>query len=225
MPSRTAGPVRLTALVLLLAGCDLVGSTSGGDDGTGGGVGAGGGDPGERPTAIDPGLRECGTGDDELQLADVDLTRASWDLPAGFVESTAFHEDNPVESLHSAWYAVPTALPDPALNVVQVVVYTGLDWGEDADECGRVPLSAVEERLALYREEIGADPLSEAEMTTVAGQPAITQDIGLSRYSYEGYWLFSPTQLLHVYCQWTAPTTRETVLAGCAPLVQSVRLG
>lgn len=179
------------------------------------------------PTEIPSWLLECGADkdgetDESLQLADLDLTRATWATPSGYVEVTTYIEDNPVETIHSTWYAEPTDPPMETLNVIQVVIYTGIDWGDLADDCGRVPLEAVEEKLAEYREQIGAQPLSEATMTEVDGHPAIQQDIGLSEYSYTGYWLFSTDQLLHVYCQWTSEANRPVIERGCDDLVASV---
>lgn len=187
------------------------------------------------PTEIPSWLLECGSDEpskggeeddeDSLQLADLDLTSATWSTPSGYTVVSTYVEDNPVEEVHSTWYAEPTDPALPTLNVAQVVIYVGLDWGDLADGCGRVPLEAVEEQLAEYRDHIGAQPLTEATMTEVAGYPAIAQDIGLDRYSYTGYWLFSQTQLLHVYCQWTEDSYRSTLVAGCDELVASVRVG
>jgi hypothetical protein len=231
VPSRTvaAAVAVLLAGLLTVGGCGL----ADGDDEPGAG--------GERttpepdrsatmPTEVPSWLLECGAEDDkerdtELQLAAIDLTTATWSMPAGFTASTSYVEDNPVEALHSTWYAVPTQPAQPTLNVIQVVIYTGLDWDGLADGCGRVPLAAIEEKLAQYREQIGAEPLGEAEMTTLAGHPAIHQDIGLSRYSYTGWWLFSETQLLHLYCQWTPDGDRAVIERGCDDLVSSLQVG
>src|SRR5699024_7108448 len=98
---------------------------------------------------------ECGQDqpeDDELQLADVDLSTATWSMPDGFEESFIYVEDNEVAEVATNWYAVPTEPELPLLNVLNVVLYTGLDWGDLADSCGRVPLEAVKEQLAGYRE-------------------------------------------------------------------------
>ncbi len=213
-------------LVLALSGC---GASGGGDeapsaDGAAAGVAGG---SGEGPT-IPSQLLECGEKEadpGELQLADVDLTTATWSMPDGFEESFIYREDNPVEEIATTWYAIPTDPPLPVRNVLNVVLYTGLDWGDLADACGRVPLTAVQEQLARYREHIGAEALDEAEMTEVAGLPAITQHIGLAEYDYVGYWLFSQTQLLHIYCQWTDEANREVIEPACTPLVDSVQVG
>ncbi|HIZ37584.1 MAG TPA: hypothetical protein H9815_17545 [Candidatus Ruania gallistercoris] len=228
--SRRAGmSVLAGAAALALSGCGLLG---GGTEESTSTASATSGDA-DSPEAsgdrtIPPQLLECGQdrpADDELQLADVDLGTATWSMPEGFEESFSYVEDNPVEEIATTWYAVPTDPELPSLNVLNVVVYTGLDWEGLADACGRVPLEAVEEQLGRYRDQIGAEPLDEAEMTEVAGMPAITQRIGLSEYSYLGYWLFSETQLLHAYCQWTDESAREVIEPACQPLVESVSVG
>lgn len=181
------------------------------------------------PTEIPSWLLECGEEDgkdgdrdESLQLTTLDLTAATWSMPTGFGEASGYSEDNPVETLHSEWIVEPLDPPLPSLNVVNVVIYTGVDWGDLADGCGRVPLSAVEEKLARYREQIGAQPITEAQMIELAGLPAIQQDIGLARYSYTGYWLFTETQLLHLYCQWTDPSYQPTIVAGCDEVAASL---
>lgn len=180
------------------------------------------------PTEIPSWLLECGNDDDKrdetLQLTALDLTAATWSLPAGFQLASGYVEDNPVETLYSEWVAEPTDPPLPGLNVINVVIYTDVDWGDVADGCGRVPLEAVEEKLARYRDQIGAEPLSDAEMTELAGLPAIGQDIGLASYSYTGYWLFSESQLLHLYCQWTDPGYEAAIVSGCDALAASVQV-
>ncbi len=186
-------------------------------------------DSGEQAT-LSPEFLECGSPqdldeDDGLMLAEVDLTAATWATPEGFRETSRYFEDNPVENLVTLWVAEPAA--DPVrLNVVNTVLYDGLDWGDAADPCGRVPIEAVEERLAGYRDQIGATPIDDAEMLLVDGHPAITQRIELTEYSYVGYWLFSPTQLLHVYCQWTTnPGQQDQIEAACSELIDSVSVG
>ena len=225
-----AASLTVTASLALLAGCAIPGfGDDGTDDPTAGGTPPGPDESATMPTEIPSWLLECGSDDkdrdEELQLADLDLTTATWAMPAGFEVSTGYHEDNPVETIHSTWYAVPTNPPQPTLNVIQVVIYTGIDWGDLADDCGRVPLEAVEEKLARYRDHIGAEPLTDAEMTTLAGHPAIHQDIGLSRYSYTGWWLFSEDQMLHLYCQWTPDGDRAVIERGCDDLVASLQVG
>lgn len=225
---RRVGGVLLAAVLsstLALSGCTMLGGEEGGSPaGDGSEESGGAAGSGDHPT-IPSQLLECGEKEsdpDELQLAEVDLSSATWSMPEGFEESFLYVEDNPVEEVDTTWYAVPTEPELPTLNVLNVVLYTGLDWGDLADACDRVPLEAVEEQLARYREHIDAEPLDEAEMTEVAGMPAITQQIGLADYSYVGYWLFSQTQLLHVYCQWTDEAAREVIEPACTPLVESV---
>jgi hypothetical protein len=222
--------VAAVTLLVLLAGCSRPG-LGGADPGVEP-ASAGPDEPATMPTEIPSWLLECGADKpgrgepaDDLQLADLDLTQARWSTPSGFAVTDGYVEDNPVETVYSTWYAEPTDPPMETLNVLQVVIYTGIDWGDLADDCGRVPLEAVEEKLAQYREQIGAEPLSDAEMTEVAGRPAIHQDIRLARYSYTGYWLFSRTQLLHVYCQWTDDANRGVIERGCDDSVASISVG
>ncbi|MBZ2194654.1 hypothetical protein [Occultella gossypii] len=224
--NRVMAVAAVALTVALVAGCDPASPAPG----PGGASGAGDGTatPTELRT-VPPGFLECSDDPDpkELQLADVDLATATWSTPPDFEVVTSYHEDNPVETIESTWYAEPTSPPLPTLNVLNVlnvVLYSGLDWGDVADDCGRVPLSAIETRLADYREQIDAEPLTDASMTTVAGLPALEQDIGLASYDYHGYWLFAETQLLHVYCQWTSGN-RDVIEAGCGPLVDSVQVG
>ena len=216
----------LTAL-LILSGCAIPGFGDGStEDPTAGGTSPRPDESATMPTEIPSWLLECGSDDkdrdEELQLSTLDLTQATWSMPDGFTEASGYFEDNPVETLYSDWVAEPTDPPMPRLNVLSLVLYTGVDWGDLADECGRVPLEAVEEKLARYRDQIGARPLSDAEMTTLAGLPAIRQEIGLSSYDYTGWWLFSETQLLHLYCQWTDEQYREVIVAGCEAVAASV---
>ncbi|WP_420111448.1 hypothetical protein, partial [Pseudactinotalea sp.] len=122
------------ASLALLASCAIPGF---GNEETEGPTDAGtSGEPDEdatMPTEIPSWLLECGEDDkerdEELQLAALDLTAATWSTPDGFSVSTGYHEDNPVETIHSTWYAVPADPPQPTLNVIQVVIYTGIDWG------------------------------------------------------------------------------------------------
>lgn len=202
-----------TVLAVTLTGC-AAGEGDGGEDGD---------DP-SGSTSIDAALLECGeatTADPTWQLLDVDLTEATWAMPTGFVETFDYSEDLPVEHIESFWVAEPQEAP-VALNVLTVVVYSQLDWGEDADECGRVPTTAVDDRLVAYNEHTGAEPLTEVEATEIAGLPALRQDLALAQYSYRGYWLFSRDQMIHLYCQWTNEAEKPRVLAGCDELVASL---
>jgi hypothetical protein len=61
-------------------------------------------------------------------------------------------------------------------------------------------------------------------MTEVDGLPAIHQLIGLESYDYTGYWLFTESQLMHIYCQWTDDAYQETIVDGCESLVASVQV-
>lgn len=176
-------------------------------------------------TGTDPALLlECGQPTDTdkgLHLADLDLSTATWAVPEGFQQTFRYHEENPVEEVVSTWSAEPVPAVED-LNIVNVNIYTGLDWSDVADDCGRVPVEAVEARLAQYHAEIGAEPMSEAVMTTLAGQPAIEQYIHLAEYDYHGYWLFSSDQLLHAYCQWT--NQKPLIEAACPGFVASIQV-
>lgn len=220
---------RLTVVVaalvsLLLAGCGGAEEEPG--PGQGKGVPQQGGSDDDPPATLPPEFLECGDPDSldpdrGLMLAELDLTSARWSTPEGFTETFSYYEDNPVENLVDLWVAEPQN--DPViLNVVNVAIYDGLDWAEAANPCGRVPLDAVEDRLAGYREQIDAQELAEAEMTHIAGHPAITQQLSLADYDYVGYWLFSKDQLLHLYCQWT--TERDTIETACEELVDSLQV-
>ncbi|TDE90383.1 hypothetical protein EXU48_18185 [Occultella glacieicola] len=184
--------------------------------------GASAGEATEVPTAPG-GLLECGDPDADkvIEIADADLTTATWSTPSGFEETFAYHEENPVEEVFSSWTAQPTA--DVALlNVVTVVIYDGLDWGEMVDQCGAIPVERIMEIQAGYTAEIGAETLTEPEVTTVAGHPAVEQYISLPEYDYHGYWLFSRTQVLHAYCQWT--NEEDLLEAACAELIPSIQV-
>ncbi|MPV49929.1 MULTISPECIES: hypothetical protein [unclassified Pseudactinotalea] len=212
----------LTAAALLAACGVLPDGGAAGDEAPSGRGGSAAGDP---PVTLAPQLQDCGTGgEDQLTLADTDLTRATWDLPEGFEVTGGYYEDNPVEeNILDLWVAKPVGTV-PTLNVLDVVSYDGLQWTEGGEECGAVPLSAVSDRLAHYRQVIGAVPLDDPELTEVGGYPAMRQSLEVSKYSYEGYWLFSTTQLLHIYCQWTDPAYEEIITDGCAELIASVEV-
>ncbi len=224
--SRAGAAAAVAVSAMLLAGCGLVGGDGEpGDDAATGSASQRGEATGSPPATLAPQLFDCGTGGDgQLTLADTDLTRATWDMPDGFTQTLRYREEKPVEeNILDMWVAEPAEDP-VSLNVLNVVSYDGLQWGQDGQECGSVPLSAVGDRLAHYRRVVGAVPLDEAELTEVGGYPAMRQRLELDQYSYEGYWLFSTTQLLHIYCQWTGPDQEETILTGCHDLVESVEV-
>lgn len=219
----------LGAALVAVAGC-------GTSEGEGGDIEA---DPssGVASTPVDPALLECGDpdlADPVLQLTDADLTVAQWEMPAGFVETFRYHEDNPVERLEHFWVAEPQTDPVDR-NVLVVAVYSGLDWGDEIDECGRVPTSAVENRLAQYVESgselVETEALSAPEPIEIAGLPALQQEVAVEGqdsagvvygYDYQGYWLFSRADLVHVYCQWTDEANAAPIVAGCTELLESL---
>lgn len=181
--------------------------------------------PREIPTELHPGLRDCAPAGstDELSLADANLAGSSWQTPGGFIDATdRYYEDNPVEDLKWMWAAVPLSVPGFTLDVVSVNYYEGLSWGQYANDCESVPLDAVWERLETYRVHIGAKALSDPEMVEINGYPAMKQDLRLPSYDYEGYWLFSVNELLHVYCQWETASAEQVIREGCQELINSV---
>lgn len=219
MGNRRASALLAAVLLMGAAGCGAVG------DGAGGVAEADGANP-QTPTSIDVALLECGDPDNEdptLQLSEVALTEATWDMPEGFVETFRYSEDLPVEHIESFWAAEPEQDP-VALNVLTVVVYSRLDWGSDIDQCGRVSITAIDERLTSYREGNGAEPLTDITSLEIAGLPALEQDLRLPEYSYRGYWVFSRNELVHLYCQWTSDEQKDAVLSGCDELVGSLEI-
>lgn len=183
------------------------------------------------PENVPPGLLECGNPLEEAEgyhLIEADLTEASWEAPQGWINNEAYVEEKPVEKLEITWTVEPEENP-VQLNVLNVMVYSGIEWAEEKDECGRVPVSAISDRLDEYNERIGARIVKEAEFIEFAGAPAITQDVTIESndpkiedYTYTGVWLFSQTHLLHTYCQWT--TEEELVRQACEDLYDSFQL-
>src|SRR5699024_9037072 len=112
-----------------------------------------------------------------------------------------------------------------SLDVLGVIGYQGLDWGQLAEACGRVPMEAMLERVAEYQEALDAGAIDEAELTEVGGLPAVTQAMSIPDYDFRGYWLFSQTELLFLGCQWTQEIVREEILSACAELVGTVQVG
>lgn len=196
----------------------------GGDEGGDGGQRS---SPRQPPTELHPGLRDCAPAgsDDSLSLADADLDAAKWSTPTGFNDVTgSYFEDNPVEDLQWMWVGASEELPSGTLDVISINYYTGVSWNEYADNCDAVPLEAVKEKLASYRVQIGAEELSDPEMIEINGYPAMKQDIRLENYDYEGYWLFSTSELLHVYCQWENAEAEPVIRDGCKALIESVKV-
>lgn len=211
-------------IMLLLASCgagDLLRPSGPQVDGPGA-------DPSRTPPPeLHPGLRDCAPvgSDDTLSLSDADLASVSWSTPDGFFDATSSYiEDNPVEDLQWGWVAGSEDLPAMTLDVISVNYYTGVSWHAYTKDCRAVPLEAVKEKLAQYRTHIGAEPLSEPELITVDGQAGVTQDLRLSLYDYEGYWIFSTDELLHVYCQWENASAEQTIRQGCKELISSLRI-
>lgn len=179
----------------------------------------------ESPVTLPPEFLECGerATEDELALPDVDLTTATWEAPAGFAESFDYVEEYPPADQLEFWVAEPS--PDPvAPNAVAIAIHGDVDWTGIADPCARVPVAAVQDWLAEYHQRNDAQALDEAELTNIAGHPAVTQLRGFPDRTSRAYWLFSQTQVLVIYCQWDRVDLEELIGAACAELVDSVSL-
>lgn len=229
-------PAAVLGFVLGLGGCSLLGGDEPAEAPTSGGPQSGP-EPTGRPT-IPPQLLECdgstgkpAGGQERDRSEQVDLTDAlvasdaSWDVPAGFQESDEYYDDMDYEQRMFMHTYVPTAAGYHSLDVLGVLGYTGLDWGQLAAQCGRVPLDAMLDRVAEYQTMLGAQPLDEAQLTEVGPLPAVTQAMRISSYDFRGYWLFSQTELLYLGCQWTTESVRAEMESACTELVSTVRVG
>ncbi|UFU04410.1 hypothetical protein LQF12_07505 [Ruania suaedae] len=229
-----------TALVLatVLSGCQVLG---GGPDGPGLPTGPGGTDSPtgtdgtgqEPPRTIPPQLLECGDPQAREKGGDgeqVDLTEiavaseATWTVPAGYMDADGYYDDLAYETQTFMVTLVPQDPSYDTLDLLGVLGYEGLDWGELARECGEVPVEAMLERVQQYQEALGSQALGEAELTEVAGLPAVTQEMRIPRYDFRGYWLFSQTELLFIGCQWTSPGARTEIIRACEELVAGVQV-
>ncbi|WP_147917601.1 hypothetical protein [Ruania zhangjianzhongii] len=225
------------ALLVGLSGCSLIGSDDAPDVPSDGPPSTPGAVPPEDRT-IPPQLLECGDpnakpGDDadaeggeQVELSDARVaTDATWGTPDGYYSADGYYDDLDYEELSFLHTYVPSAGGYDTLDLVGVLGYTGLDWGELAEECGRVPLEAMLERVGEYQGLLGADPLDEAELIEVGGLPAVTQAMSIESYDFRGYWLFSQSELLFIGCQWTQESVRSEIESACSQLVGTVQVG
>ena len=223
------------AVLIGLSGCSLIGSEGSTDDPSESPSHTPGAVPAEDRT-IPPQLLECGDpngkpgggADDgeQVELSDALVASdASWSIPAGYYSASGYYDDLDYEQLSFLHTYVPEADGYDSLDLVGVLGYTGLDWGQLAEECGRVPLEAMLERVSEYQGLLGADPLDEAELTEVGGLPAVTQAMSITNYDFRGYWLFSQSELLFIGCQWTQDSVRGEIESACAELVGTVHVG
>lgn len=218
------------ALVVLigLAGCSLVGTEEPTDGPTD--TAPTGTVPTDQRT-IPPQLLECGDpnnkgADEQVELTeDLVASDAHWVMPAGFHQEDGYYDDLDYEQLSYLRTFVPDAPGYQTLDLLGVLGYTGLDWGNLARECGRVPLEAMLERVGEYQDLLGAEPLDEAEQVEIGGLPAVTQALSITEYDFRGYWLFSQTELLFIGCQWTDGGVRAEIESACSDLVASVQVG
>ena len=225
------------AIVIGLSGCSLIGS----EESTGGpsdGPSATSGTVPSGDRTIPPQLLECGdpnvkpgADDDAEDGEQVELTDArvasdaSWSTPGGYYSADGYYDDLDYEELSFLHTYLPSAGGYDSLDLVGVLGYTGLDWGQLARECGRVPLEAMLARVAEYQQLLAAGTIDEAELTEVGGLPAVTQAMSIESYDFRGYWLFSQTELLFIGCQWTQESVRSEIESACAELVGTVQVG
>ena len=228
-----------TAVLIGLSGCSLIGSESPTDGPTDDSSTTPATVPPEERT-IPPQLLECGDpnakpGEDDaegdadgeqVELTDARVASdASWATPQGYYSADGYYDDLDYEELSFLHTYVPEAAGYDTLDLVGLLGYTGLDWGQLAEECDRVPLSAMLERVAEYQQLLSAGTLDDAELTEVGGLPAVTQAMSIESYDFRGYWLFSQTELLFIGCQWTQESVRAEIESACAELVGTVQVG
>ncbi|OJX94252.1 hypothetical protein EDD28_2855 [Salana multivorans] len=212
----------MTAAVLLLSGCasplpGFPGSSATPHEPTSTGS-AGLGD-------IPQGFIECHgepPKDGEL-VADVDLTKLTAPTPPGFRTATGYHEDNPVEGASSGQFWVPVNQLD-TLDVASINVYPQMELGPLAVTCDEISWREIVKRIEQYHEINGAQIIEETTRSSVAGMPAVREEVSLpdSGYDYIGWWIFGRGQLAHVYCQWTSEAARQTLVDACDTLAATI---
>lgn len=215
----------LSLAVMLLVGCDQ----TGGDGSTDPTETVEPTDPEAEPTepaTLPPEFLECDPtrqpDDVSVVLADVDLTRATWQLPEGFVESDRFVEQNPPATQVRFWVAEPDPAGAGVEDAVAVAVHTGVDWSSVADVCLRVPEEVVLAWLEDFHDGIDVDVLGPAESVTIGGYPAVEQLRQFSDRTSLAAWLFSSEHVMVVYCQWSSETERSRIEQGCEALRESI---
>ncbi|SEE15761.1 hypothetical protein [Ruania alba] len=219
----------LLSLVVLLAGCrglpGLGGDPTNGPATPSTDQGGSAGEDG--PRTIPPQLLECGeSAEPQVDLTDeLVASDGGWSVPSGYRSASGYYDDLAYEEQSFLETLVPQEPGYDSLDLLGVIGYVGLDWGQYARECNRVPLEAMLERVAEYESALGAQALDGAELTEVAGLPAVTQTMQIPNYTFRGYWLFSQTELLFIGCQWTSDRAQEEIADGCADLIGSVQVG
>ncbi|ACQ80463.1 hypothetical protein Bcav_2212 [Beutenbergia cavernae DSM 12333] len=165
----------------------------------------------------------CDTADKgEHDLPEVDFADVQWTVPSGFVSSSAYSEEFPLEGDYIGLYAGPDDGID-TLNALGIVVYPQLELGPLMDACSRISDEAIDARLAQYHEIAPSTVLEGPDRTEVAGLPAVMEVLELPDYSWRTYWIFGRDQMMQVVCQWT--DHRDRVEAACVDLVASIRFG
>lgn len=155
-------------------------------------------------------------------MAEVDLRTLSAPAPTGFRPGgTLYYEDHPVEGDYEAQYWVPQDQQHP-LDVLNLVVYPQLDLGPLTLTCDMLSWREITQRIERYHELNGAEVIEETSRVTVAGLPAVREEVDLpsSGYRYLGYWIFGRGQVAHLYCQWAQD--EATMRRGCQEYIDSV---
>lgn len=177
---------------------------------------------------IPPGFIECHgepPKDGEL-VADVDLTKLTAPAPPGFVPSSMYSEDNPVEGESQGQYWIPENQLD-VLDVAGINVYPQMELGPLAVTCNEISWREILARIEKYHEINGAEVIEETTRSSVAGMPAVREEVSLPRsgrggYDYVGWWIFGRGQLAHVYCQWTSQAARQQLVDACDTLAATI---
>lgn len=210
--------------MVMLTGC---GTTPAGGDGSPSSPSAdGGGGPPERPTELPTDLRECPP--DEKDVVDVRVpvsVRPRYDVPAGFrtedagLAQIATAEGEDYEATYHLYEQ------RDAVEVLAVVHYLHLAGGPVADECRRLDVDEVLERLADHDVRSGSRVTLGPDLDEVAGAPALVEErtypeVGIT---VRHYWIYGTGDMLNIQCQWTGH--RAEVLAGCDALLASLTLG
>ena len=174
---------------------------------------------------IPPGFIECEgepPKDGEL-VADVDLTKLTAPDPPGFERAYGYMEDNPVEGASEGQYWVPEDQLD-FLDVASINVYPQMELGPLSVTCNEISWREIIDRIDKYHEINGAEIIEETTRSSVAGMPAVREEVSLPRsgYDYVGWWIFGRGQLAHVYCQWTSEAARQELVDACDTLAATI---
>ncbi|WP_454301897.1 hypothetical protein [Salana multivorans] len=143
--------------------------------------------------------------------------------PPGFVRSSMYHEDNPVEGLSEGQYWIPEDQLD-VLDVAGINVYPEMELGPLTVTCDEISWRDIVQRIEQYHEINGAEVIEETTRSSVAGMPAVREEVSLPRsgYDYVGWWIFGRGRFAHVYCQWTSEAARQELVDACDTLAATI---